>query len=136
MVLLALPRTASADAGCPLKIAVTQNLAAPQHGWSEGHDKLPVELAGVTVFDGPPEQLASLVPDAGADTADTTSDIWNLEANERGYWLTCHYASTTVTLTRQLPATATRCEVVYEKELHFAGGAAVVRSVACTPGSW
>jgi hypothetical protein len=127
--------SALADVGCPMKIEVSQSLAAPQEGWTGGQDKLPTELAGISVFDGPPEQLADLVPDDGVETGDTRSDIWNLPKNERGYWLTCRYSSTTVTLTRQLPATVTRCEAVYEKQLSFIGGAPVVRSVACGPAA-
>jgi hypothetical protein len=125
--------SALADVGCPMKIEVSQSLATPQEGWTDGQERLPTELAGIAVFDGPPEQLADLVPDDGTETGDVRSDIWNLPKNERGYWLTCRYSSTTVTLTRQLPATVTRCEAVYEKQLSFIGGAPVVRSVACGP---
>lgn len=127
--------SALADVGCPMKIEVSQSLATPQEGWTDGREKLPTELAGISVFDGPPEELADLVPDDGADTGDSRSDVWSLPKNERGYWLTCRYSSTTVTLTRQLPATVTRCEAVYEKQLSFIGGAPVVRSVACGPAA-
>jgi hypothetical protein len=128
-----LPAPALADVSCPMKIDVEEKIAAPHPGWTEGLSGLPTELAGISVFDGPPEELADLVPDGGVDAADARSDIWNLPKNDRGYWLTCRYSSTTVTLTRQLPATVTRCEVVYEKEIHFVGGDTVVRSVACGP---
>ena len=127
--------SALADIGCPKKIEVSQSLAAAQEGWTDGREKLPTELAGISVFDGPPEQLADLVPDDGAESGDSRSDVWNLPKNERGYWLTCRYSSTTVTLTRPLPATVTRCEAVYEKQLSFIGGAPVVRSVACAPAT-
>jgi hypothetical protein len=130
---LALPTVALADVSCPMKIDVDEKLTVPQPGWTEGLSGLPTELAGISVFDGPPEELADLVPDDGVDAADARSDIWNLPKNDRGYWLTCRYSSTTVTLTRQLPATVTRCEAVYEKEIHFVGGDPVVRSVACGP---
>jgi len=131
---LAAPAAAFADVSCPLRIEVDERLAAPQSGWTEGLSGLPTELAGISVFDGPPEELADLIPDDGADVADARSDIWNLTENDRGYWLTCRYASTTVTLTRRLPDTVTRCEAVYEKEIHFVGGDSVVRSAACGPG--
>lgn len=129
----ALPAAALADVSCPMKIEVEEKIAVPQPGWTEGLSGLPTELAGISVFDGPPEELAELVPDDGADAADTRSDIWNLPKNDRGYWLTCRYSSTTVTLTRQLPPSVTRCEAVYEKEIHFVGGDPVARSVACGP---
>jgi hypothetical protein len=130
-----LPSAVLADVSCPMKVEVTQALPAPPAGWTAGLDKLPTEAAGVSVFEGPPEELADLVPDDGKDAADTRSDIWNLPHSERGYWLVCHYASTTVTLARALPATVTRCEAVYEKQQTFAGGAPVMRSSKCGPGS-
>jgi hypothetical protein len=130
---LTLPAPAFADVSCPMAIEVEEKLVAPQPGWAEGLSGLPTELAGISVFDGPPEELAELIPDDGTDATDVRSDIWNLPKNDRGYWLTCRYSSTTVTLTRQLPATVTRCEAVYEKEIHFVGGDPVVRSTACGP---
>ena len=122
---------ALADVSCPMSISVTQNLAAPATGWTEGRENLPTELAGVTVFDGPPEELASLVPDGDSEDGNTT-EFWTLDANPRGYWITCHYSSTTVTLTQRLPETATRRDVVREKETSFIGGQ-VVRSMTCGP---
>jgi hypothetical protein len=116
-----------------MAIEVEERLVAPQPGWTEGLSGLATELAGVSVFDGPPEELAELIPDDGTDATDVRSDIWNLPKNDLGYWLTCRYSSTTVTLTRRLPATVTRCEAVYEKEIHFVGGDPVVRSTACGP---
>ncbi len=132
--LLLAPTLTFADVGCPQAVTVTQVPGAPQSGWTAGLDKLPMEAAGVSVFEGPPEEMADLIPDDGKDAADTRSDIWNLPHSDRGYWLVCHYSNTTVILSRQLPATVTRCEAVYEKQQTFAGGAPVVRSVKCGPG--
>src|SRR5262245_13595938 len=66
----------AADLTCPMAIEVTQKLAAPQRGWTEGADKLPIELSGIAVFDGPPSEMADLAPDEGPKTADTVSDTW------------------------------------------------------------
>ena len=128
------PSAVLADVGCPMKVEVKQALAAPPSGWIAGFDKLPTEAAGASVFEGPPEELADLVPDDSKDGADTRSDIWNLPHSDRGYWLVCRYSNTTVILSRQLPAIVTRCEAVYEKQQTFAGGAPIVRSVKCGPG--
>ena len=128
-----LPSAVLADVGCPMKVEVKQALAVPQSGWTAGLDKLPTEAAGLSVFDGPPEEMADLVPDA-KDTADTRTDIWDLAKSDRGYWLVCHYANTTVTMVRQLPASVTRCEAVYDKQQTFSGGEPVMRSSKCGPG--
>jgi len=132
-ILACAPSAALAEVICPMKIGTLQGLTAGAAGWTVGVDNLPTELAGMSIFDGPPDQQADLVPDDGAETGDTRSDIWTLPKNERGYWATCRYSSTTVTLTRQLPATVTRCEAVYEKQQSFIGGAPVVRSAVCGP---
>lgn len=124
---------AAADVGCPMTIAVTQKLAAPSSGWTEGLSQLPTDLAGISVFEGPPEDMADLVPDESPKTPNTVSDIWELPPSERGYWLTCRYANTTVTLTRQLPKSVTHCEAIFEKDQSFAGGAPVARSAKCGP---
>jgi len=123
----------AADLSCPMAIEVTQKLAAPQKGWTEGADKLPIELSGIAVFDGPPSEMADLIPDEGPKTADTVSDTWDLPPSDRGYWLTCRYGNTNVTLTRQLPKSVKRCEAIFEKDQSFASGAAVARSAKCGP---
>ena len=132
--MVSLPSAVLADVGCPMKVEVKQALVAPQSGWTAGHDQVPTDSAGMSVFDGPPEEMADLVPDDSKDAANTRSDVWNLPQSDRGYWLVCHYANTTVTLARQLPASVTRCEAVYEKEQTFASGAPVMRSSKCGPG--
>ena len=116
-----------------MEIQVNQSLTAPVAGWTEGQENYPTELSGLTVFDGPPEELASLVPDGDSEDGKTTTESWTLAANPRGYWITCHYASTTVTLTQRLPDSAARCDVVRDKELSFIGGQNVVRSMSCGP---
>ena len=129
-----LPASAvAADLSCPMAIEATQKLATPQKGWTEGTDKLPTELSGIAVFDGPPSEMADLIPDEGPKTADTTSDTWDLPPSDRGYWVTCRYGNSTVTLTRQLPKSVTRCEAIFEKNQSFAGGASVARSAKCGP---
>lgn len=131
LMLAAVP--ALADVSCPISISVSQSLAAPVTGWTEGTESLPTELSGVTVFDGPPEELASLVPDSDSEDDKTTTEFWTLATNPRGYWITCHYSSTAVTLTQRLPDSATGCEVVREREIAFIGGQKVVRRVTCGP---
>jgi hypothetical protein len=79
-----LPSPVLADVGCPMKVEVNQALAAPPSGWTAGLDKLPTEAAGVSVFEGPPEEMADLVPDDSKDASDTRSDIWNLPQSDRG----------------------------------------------------
>jgi hypothetical protein len=133
VLLLALPAPALAGVVCPMKIDVTQQLAAAQADWKEGAAKLPTELSGLAVYDGPPEELAQLIHDDEKETDKTWTISWDLPTNPRGYWITCEYANTTVTLTRKLPDTVTRCEVVHDRNVSFGGGKLVVQSMDCGP---
>jgi hypothetical protein len=132
-LLLALPVPALAGIVCPAKIEVTQVLTASQADWKAGAAQLPTELAGLAVYDGPPEELAQLIHDNEKETDKTWTISWELPKNPRGYWITCEYANTTVTLTRKLPETVTRCEVVHDRNVSFGGGKLVVQSMDCGP---
>jgi hypothetical protein len=73
----------------------------------------PTTLAGhrlgpVSVFDGPPADLADLVPEQPGQ-----EDIWTgLAANKHGTYLVCHYIETSETRTFELPPDVTRCTAV------------------------
>jgi hypothetical protein len=134
---LALAASAPARAGvsCPMTIAVTQQLAASTPGWTETSDEvLPTDLAGLAVFDGPPEERAQLVHDDERQSSDSATLIWNLPANPRGHWIVCRYANTKVTLTRRLPDAATGCQIVFDRHIGFAPGLPIVRSMDCGSG--
>jgi len=129
---LAGPRRACAQATCPPELAVEQKAVAPESGWTVTYSPYQTAIAGVTIFDGPPSEQASLVPDNQKTTADTVIQTWQLAGSGRGYWLQCEYANTTAQLYRGLPASVTRCEVSYARNLHFGGaGRPVVKSVNC-----
>jgi len=124
---------AAADTVCPFEIAVTQNLAGSVEGWTAGADPWPTELANLSVFDGPPEELADLIYDDEIEDAETWTTIWELWTdNPRGFWIRCRYANTLVTIERKLPTETTRCEVVFEKLMSYADGRPVVRSMRCS----
>jgi hypothetical protein len=54
------------------------------------------------------------------ETDKTWTISWDLPAKPRGCWITCEYANTTVTLTRKLPETVTRCEMVHHRNVSLA----------------
>lgn len=117
---------------CPFEIDVAQALNGTVDGWTTGADPWPMELANLSLFDGPPEELFELVYDDEVEDSDTWTVSWLLDAeNPRGYWVRCRYANTLVTIERQLPAGATRCDIVFEKMMSYADGRPVVRSMRC-----
>src|SRR5712692_5668824 len=129
---IAAPRLARAEATCPPALAVEQKASAPGADWTVTYSGYNTAIAGVTIFDGPPANQASLLPDREQMTSDTVFQTWKLAKNDSGYWLQCDYANTTAQIYRRLPASVTRCDVTYERNVRFGGeGRRVVKSVSC-----
>ena len=62
----------------------------------------------VSIFDGPPVQMADLVPD------DPNARVvrWTFAKNRtRDIYVVCHYADTRLALARKAPATVTSCQL-------------------------
>ena len=126
------PILACAEATCPPTLAVEQKASAPSTDWTVSSSGYNTALAGVTIFDGPPANQASLLPDGEQTTSDMVFQTWKLGKNDAGYWLECDYANTTAQIYERLPASVSRCEVSYERNVRFGGeGRRVVKSVRC-----
>jgi len=116
---------------CPASITTRQELTAPASGWSPMLDDTPHNLAGITFYDGPPAEKASLVYDdikhgKGEDVA-----TWTFARQEdRRTWLVCSYAGTSVELARSLPPQTTTCSVTYDTRTQIAGLPAI-KKIAC-----
>jgi hypothetical protein len=119
--------TASAAAfiECPARIDVNQHLAAQIPGWSVvpsgSPDEMQHQLAGVTFFDGRPQDRASLVPDKQSKLKTSTVASWTFGASDRAIWIACSYARTSVVVTRQLPKTIRVCAITYSNRDTIAG---------------
>jgi hypothetical protein len=72
-------------------------------------------LTGGMVFDGPPEQGASLKPE-WSDRADMRLR-WNLEHLASGKpWLSCDYAQGALRIAQKAPEGAIRCRAEFRRE--------------------
>ena len=60
---IAASHLARAESFCPAEIAVEQKAAAPAPDWSVSYSGYQTAISGITIFDGPPSEQASLVPD-------------------------------------------------------------------------
>jgi hypothetical protein len=125
------PNLACAQETCPPTLKVEQKAVSPDADWNVAYSGYDTALAGVTIFDGPPANQASLAPDREHMTHDTVSQTWKLTKSGAGYWLECEYANTTAQISRRLPASVSRCDVVLERNVHFGEGRRVVKSVSC-----
>ena len=105
---------------CPAKIDVNQRLAAQIPGWSVvpsvAPDEMPHQLAGMTFFDGNPQDRASLVPDKQSKLKAGTVASWTFGVSDRAIWIACSYAWTSVVLSRQLPKTIRECSITYSNQ--------------------
>ena len=119
--------------GCPNEITVTQALAAPIPGWTAMQDDAPHSLAGITFYDGPPAEKASLVYDQITRSKGQQIATWHFAPQDkRQVWLACSYAGASIELTRKLPANITTCSVTYDSQQHI-GGLPVIKKIDCKP---
>jgi hypothetical protein len=124
---------AASELRCPPEIAVDQKATEPPSGWTVSYNGFRNELAGVTIYDGPPEQGASLVYDDEKSGGGIITQTWNLQPNPRGYWMMCGYTNTSAQLTARVAGDQARCEVVFEKNVRFGDGRKPVRKAVCAP---
>lgn len=119
----------AAEVHCPETVSVNQSLAKPEPGWKPGTSALPIGLAGVTLFDGPPEQQASLVYDSETMLHGKQIATWRFGPNS-DIWLSCQYSGTLIVLSRALPKNTTVCLVTYNPKQTVAG-LPLVEKIAC-----
>ena len=131
--ILLLAFLAAADPiGCPKTIQVKEQLAAPVTGWTAASDGMPHQLAGLTFFDGKPEEKASLAPDGQATQHSETISTWKFDKT-RPTWVMCHYSGTSVTLARELPRNISACTIAYARGVTIAG-LPVIDRIECNAG--
>jgi hypothetical protein len=121
---------AFAATSCPPYIDVKpQELRTEMPGWKPFVDSTSTRytLSAVTVYNGEPGLMASLVPDASsASYAD-----WNLYENgKEKYYLACAYDHTSIQLTMRLDKEFTRCRVTYQRGYNT-NGTPLPYSVTC-----
>jgi hypothetical protein len=124
----------STTASCPPSIAVEQKASAPDQ-WSVDYSKDKGVLSSITIFEGPPQEQASLKYDDERTAKDEIIEVWKLPKSERGYWMQCGYANTTAQLSRKLPDAISSCKAVLEKGVSYGGGGAVVKRASCSAGA-
>jgi hypothetical protein len=123
--------SAADTVGCPATISARQQLATPVAGWTAMEDDTPHNLAGITFYDGPPSEKASLVYDRITHGKTEQVATWTFAAQKaRPIWLACSYAGTSIELTKALPTTITMCAVTYDPQQTI-DGMPVIKKIAC-----
>lgn len=122
---------AAEPAACPATVNVHEQLTAPVAGWSATNDDAPHQLAGLTFYDGPPQEKASLVYDDITRAAGKQIAKWTFAPQrQRAIWIACSYSGTSVVLAKAMPATVSSCVVTYDARQQVAG-LPVIEKIAC-----
>lgn len=123
--------SAADTVSCPATISARQQLATPVAGWTAIEDDTPHNLAGITFYDGPPSDKASLVYDRITHGKTEQVATWSFAPQkDRPIWLACGYAGTSIQLTKTLPATITTCAVTYDPQQTI-DGMLLIKKIAC-----
>jgi len=122
---------AAQAASCPDAIDVQQQLTTPVAGWTTTLDDTPHQLSGITFYDGPPKEEASLVYDQITRAARKETAIWRFApGSDRQTWMACSYSGTAIVLARALPPKTVSCSVTYNRQ-QFVAGLPLIESVVC-----
>jgi hypothetical protein len=131
LLLLTCVAIAADPIGCPANIDVQEQLSASTSGWQTTLDDAPHLLAGLTFYDGQPQEKASLVYDSMTKAAGKQVAKWTLTPEGgRAIWVACSYSGTSVQLIKSLPTSVKSCEVTYNPREHVAG-LPLIEKIAC-----
>ena len=112
-----LPPRGNPEARCPPTITVEERVSERPDGWTVTQRKTGHPMAGVTFYDGPPSEEASLVYDETKASGDEWIATWHFTPGPRPFWIECRYENTTMQLAHPLPPTVTVCRVAYDKRI-------------------
>jgi hypothetical protein len=130
-LLLCIAGFAADTVPCPPKVKVSQQLAAAVPGWTAMLDDTPHQLAGITFYDGPPEEKASLAYDNMTKAGAKQAAKWSFSPDApRQTWISCSYSGTSVKLAKSLPPKTTACEVTYDPRQQVAG-LPLIEKISC-----
>lgn len=102
---------------------------APE-GWQVKTDATPCQLLTLTVYDGPPQEQAALVPETDQALPGGQGRLsWTLTpVSAAGTWLALGYSCKTLVLSRPLPPSATGLRVTYDARNRVQGLPRIVKA--------
>ena len=104
---------------CPATLEVTPTVAAVPKGWSAVPGETRFQFENISIYDGHPKGLASLVPDknVGASKSERTGVAeWRFPGGAHDVWLGCNYSGTRSSVAIRVPDGMQRCSVTARRE--------------------
>ncbi|PTT87821.1 hypothetical protein DBR42_10890 [Pelomonas sp. HMWF004] len=99
---------------CPDSPAVEESFRDVDPAWEVMRDegKRGIHLTSISIYDGHPSGMATLVPNATNVKNKKRISRWELAPTSgAGYWFSCNYSNTQLMVARRVPNTARVCEV-------------------------
>lgn len=116
---------------CPASVKPTASISIVPSGWSVVAGEASSTFDSLAIFDGNPNELASLVPDRDLPNTKvgTHGDAeWDFEGGAKNIWVGCTYARTTVSLAQAIPDGVVKCRV---QATHESTGWQLAPKVVC-----
>ncbi|WP_374583536.1 STY0301 family protein [Pseudoduganella sp.] len=102
---------------CPASITSSEAITAQVSGWEAVSTPQVHELENAQVYDGHPNDTASLVPDKSSSRGHVHQATWLLAAErERDTWVGCSYKNSSLLLAQKVPPHARRCVLTYQRK--------------------
>ena len=127
----------------PMSLEARPVPMSPPVGWEVRAQPAPCHLQSLTVFDGLPQEQASLVPDTDQALSGGRGLLtWTLApVSAVGAWVALSYSCKTLVLSRPLPPLATGFRVTYDPRVRQDGLPKILKAeirVAAEPeaGAW
>lgn len=101
---------------CPEKVRLSSGTISDQDiaDWKPEVPSSVIWLTGASVYDGPPQERASLVPTRTNKSGSVMK--WVLEGSDaRGVWIACDYGDGVASLVRRIPDASKQCTVTASK---------------------
>ena len=99
---------------CPAQLPVKQTISEKIAGWTPLDQQGSYPFVRVAFYPGPPAETSLIVPTVEYKGQTGLHDGWDLPRRPNGYWMTCAYANTTATVTRQLAGEVDFCQADYD----------------------
>ncbi len=112
---------------CPQEITVEQKATPPNSQWKPFDSQPRHPFLSVAFSEGDPSGRAILAPTRQQKTKQRQVDIWLFPESSLGYWLSCEYSGTSMTLSRPLDVGVKSCEAEYDPRF----SSPVVKQLTC-----
>lgn len=110
----------AAEPNCPATLVVEETLKQALEGWTPGRADIPQRLAGITIFEGDPKDLASLIGEQRKTSRNTMTSTWRFTPGTQ-HWISCTYSGTRITLSRPIPTSYRALVVTYDMNVSIDG---------------